>query len=80
MTRAFLFHDVYAVYVWGERDGRHHRPHAHICVRGTRIATVFLETLDVYDESERIPKELMDEIRARQDELVALWIEVNEDE
>jgi hypothetical protein len=80
MTRAFLFHDVYAVYIWGESDGRHHRPHAHICKRGMRIATVFLETLDVFDESERVPKEVMEEIRARQDDLVALWIEVNEDE
>ena len=53
--------------------------HAHI-MRGTRIATVFLETLDVYDESERIPKELMEEMRARQDDLVTLWIEVNENE
>jgi len=75
MTRAFLFHDVYALYIYRENHGL---PHAHICVRGTRIASVFLITLDYYHESQRIPKELMEEIRARQDELIALWIEVNE--
>jgi hypothetical protein len=79
MPRAFLFRN-FAVYVVCERGVPHHRPHAHIKVGRRRVASVFLETLDVYDASERLPKGLVDRIRDEQEVLVALWIELNEDE
>lgn len=78
-TRAFLFRN-FAVYILNERGAQHHRPHAHIKVGKRRVASVFLETLDVYDETERLPKDLLERIRDEQEALVALWIELNEDE
>ncbi len=79
MTRAFVFRN-FAVYVLCERGGPHHRPHAHIKVGSRRVASVFLETLDVYDAMERLPKDLLERLRDEQESLVALWMELNEDE
>ncbi len=79
MTRAF-FSGNFSVYVLDEHGARHHRPHAHIKMRGRRVASVFLETLDVYNATERLPKDLIDRIQDEQEALVALWSELNEHE
>ena len=78
MTRAFRFRN-YGVYVLDERGGPHHRPHAHVKHRGRRIASVFLETLTVFDDSEPLPTELIMRIREEQDTLVALWVDLNDE-
>jgi hypothetical protein len=41
---------------------------------------VFLETLEIFDMNEVLPKELVEVIHERQEELVELWSELNEDE
>ncbi len=79
MTRAFRFRN-FDVYVLCERGQPHHRPHAHVELRGTRVASVFLETLEIFDMNEVLPKELVEVIHERQEELVELWSELNEDE
>lgn len=79
MTRAFVFRN-FSVYVLSERGAQHHRPHAHIKVGKRRVASVFLETLDVYDTVEPVSKALSERLQEEQEALVALWIELNEDE
>jgi hypothetical protein len=79
MACAFRFRN-YAVYVLCERGAQHHRPHAHIQLGNRRVATVFLETLDIYDGSQRLPKELIDQLREEQESLINMWIELNESE
>jgi hypothetical protein len=79
MTMAFRFRK-YVVRLYREVGGPHHRPHAHIEHGKSRIASVYLETLDVYDVIERLPRNLMDELRSRQEALIALWIELNEND
>jgi hypothetical protein len=70
----------YGVYVLCERGERHHRPHAHIKFRGLRIASVFLDTLDVYDEVEPVPPLLLGEIAEQQEALLGVWEELNGDD
>jgi hypothetical protein len=79
MTRAFVFRN-FSVYVLRERGGRHHRAHAHIKEGAQRVASVFLETMEMYDVTARIPKQLCERLEEEQEALVALWIELNEDE
>ena len=79
MPCAFRFRN-FVVYVPSERGAQHHRPHAHIQLRKSRVATVFLETLDLYGVTERLPKDLIDRIREEQESLVKMWIELNESE
>jgi hypothetical protein len=67
----------YGVYVNDSRGESHHRPHAHILLRGTRVASVFLETLDYYWEVESVPKELKHLIEAGQDDLLDSWEALN---
>ena len=55
-------------------------PHADIQLGKTRVATVFLVTLDLYDVTERLPKDLIERIREEQEGLVNMWIELNESE
>ncbi len=78
MARAVVFRN-FAVYVLCERGGQHHRPHAHINVGRRRVASVFLETLDVYDAVERLPNDLLERLQDEQEALVALWIELNDE-
>lgn len=79
MSRAFQFRN-YGVYVLDERAQPHHRPHAHVKRRGSRVASVFLETLTMFDESEALPRELVAKIREEQEALLGLWVELNEDD
>jgi hypothetical protein len=79
MTRAFRYRN-FDVYVLCERGQPHHHAHAHIELRGTRVASVFLETLEIFDMYEQIPKELVEVIHEKQEELIDLWSELNEDE
>jgi hypothetical protein len=67
------------VYVWDERASPHHLPHAHVCRRGQRLASIFLVSLEVFNEVERLPADLLDEIRARQDALLTEWMRLNGD-
>ena len=79
MTRAFGIRN-FDVYVLCEHGQPHHHAHAHIELRGTRVASVFLETLEIFDMYEQIPKELVEVIHEKQEELIDLWSELNEDE
>lgn len=67
------------MYILRERGQRHHLPHAHIKHGRRRVATVYLLTLNFADQSERLPDDLIAEIRNRQGELIALWTELNGD-
>ena len=78
MTRAFRYRD-YGVFVYDERGQPHHRAHAHIKKRGQRVASIFLETLDLYHDTERLPRDLKAEIEKRQEDLLDLWQELNGD-
>jgi len=78
MGRIIFFRNV-GVYVWDERASPHHLPHAHVCRRGQRLASIFLLSLEVFNEVERLPADLLDEIRARQDALLTEWMRLNGD-
>jgi len=78
MTRAFQFRN-YAVYVLDERGQPHHRPHGHVKHRGRRVASVFLETLTIFDESESLPRDLLAKIGDEQEALLGLWTELNDE-
>lgn len=67
----------YGVYVNDERGGQHHRPHAHILHRRTRVGSLFLETLEYFLVIEPIPASLRQSIVERQEELLARWEELN---
>jgi hypothetical protein len=69
----------FSVYVFDERGQPHHLPHAHIKQRGRRVASIFLISLEVYDNHEPLPRSLIDEIHVRQEELLGLWLELNGD-
>jgi len=71
-------HKNYGVYVNDERGERHHRPHAHIVHRRTRVASVYLETLEYYMLLEELPASLKAAIAAEQDMLLQRWEELNE--
>jgi hypothetical protein len=79
MVRVVSFRN-YGVFVLCERGGRHHRPHGHIKHRGMRIASVYLETLTVFDEVEPVPSDLLDEIARQQELLLDRWEELNSDD
>jgi hypothetical protein len=68
----------YGVYVPREVGQRHHLPHAHIKNRGRLVASVFLLTLTFYDVVERLPRELVDLIKADQERLLEVWEELND--
>ena len=70
-------HGNYGVYILDERGAPHHRPHAHIKNRGRRVASVFLETVTLYDEVERVPDDVVEAIRADQERLLDRWEELN---
>jgi hypothetical protein len=77
MVRVFRHRQKWGVYVGREVGERHHLPHAHIQVRRKRVASVFLLTLEYYFVLEDLPSSLLDEIRERQEELLAMWEDVN---
>jgi hypothetical protein len=77
VVRAFLARG-FAVYVFDERGERHHLPHAHIQRRRQRVGSIYLLTLEIYDCRERLPRALLDDIRASQDSLLELWSELND--
>ena len=70
----------FGVYVYDERGQRHHLPHAHIKQGGRRVASIFLLSLEVYDNREPLPRALLDGIRAAQEDLMTLWLELNGDD
>ncbi|HUC25264.1 MAG TPA: hypothetical protein VMA73_21360 [Streptosporangiaceae bacterium] len=70
----------FAVYVLDERGQPHHLPHAHIKHRGRRVASIFLLSLEVYDNHEPLPRDLISEIHVRQEGLLTLWRELNGDD
>jgi hypothetical protein len=74
----FLTHGNYGVFVLREVGSRHHWPHAHVKDRGRRVASVFLLTLEVFDEVEPLPSDLVELIREHQPELLAAWEELND--
>jgi len=69
-----------AVYVYDERGQPHHLPHAHIKQGGRLVASVFLLSLEVYHRRGPLPRDLIEEIRVRQEDLLRLWQELNGDD
>lgn len=78
VVRVLRVRDVYGVYVWSERGVGHHRPHAHIKLRATRLASVFLDTLLVFDVVEMPPQDVLDAIENAQELLLEHWEALNE--
>ena len=76
MPRVLRFRN-YGVYVNDERGAQHHLPHAEIKHRGTRIASVFLLTLTVFNDVERVPTKLLDHIEQQVGLLLAEWERLN---
>lgn len=76
MARILTF-GSHAVYVWPEHGQPHHLPHAHIKMRGRRVASIFLLTLEVFDQVERLPPQLVAHIREHHEALLAAWEELN---
>jgi hypothetical protein len=70
----------FAVYVYDERGQQHHLPHAHVKQGGRRVASIFLLSLVVYDNREPLPRDLIEEIHVRQEDLLRLWQELNGDD
>lgn len=77
MVRVLQVRGVYAVYVWSERGVGHHRPHAHIKHRRRRIASIFLDTLRVFDIVEMPPDDVLEAIEIKQEIFLARWEELN---
>lgn len=79
MTRVLWIRN-FGVYVFDERGSPHHLPHAHIKGRGGhRIASVFLLTLELFNVVDQPSKEVLDELEAEQEVLLAAWEELNSD-
>lgn len=78
MGRVIFFRNL-GVFVCDERGSPHHLPHAHVCRRGQRLASIFLLTLEVFNEVERLPSDLLDEIRTEQSALLDEWTRLNGD-
>jgi len=72
-----LHYRNYGVFVHDEHGAPHHRAHAHVKFRATRVASVYLETLEPFDELEPVPAALWDLIRSAQDELLDEWERLN---
>lgn len=79
MARVFRFRN-YGVYVYDERGAPHHLPHAHIKQRGRVVGSVFLLSLEVFYEVEKLPDELMQMLQEHQLSLIEKWTELNEDD
>jgi hypothetical protein len=72
-----LTYGNYGVFVIDERGQPHHLPHAHIKLRRTRVASVFVYTLEFFNAVERLPSGLVEHITEHQDDLIAAWEEEN---
>lgn len=70
----------FALYVYDERGQPHHLPHAHIKQGGRRVASIFLLSLEVYDNRKPLPRDLIKETHARQEDLLNLWEKLNGDD
>lgn len=79
MARVFRFRN-FGVYVFDERGSPHHLPHAHIKGRGgQQFASVYLLSLELFNIVEDVGKEVIEELEAEQDALLAAWEELNGD-
>lgn len=67
----------YGVYVGDERGVRHHSPHCHVKDRGRTIGSLHLVTLELLVGIEEVPDDVMAEITANLDLLVAEWERLN---
>jgi hypothetical protein len=76
MTRVIRYRN-YGVYVHDERGCQHHHAHAHIQMRGRRICSVHLVTLELFNQLEKVPGELIDLIAGHQDALLDEWERLN---
>lgn len=76
MPRVLKFGN-YGVYVLREVGERHHLPHAHIKNRGRRVASVFLLTLEVYNDVEQLPAGVIELVQGAQEQLLAAWEALN---
>lgn len=72
-------HSNWGVYVPREVGERHKGAHAHLKLRGTRIATVQLMTLTWQWGTEKVPAELVSWVEDHQEELLKRWEELNGD-
>lgn len=72
-----LYERNYGVYVNDERGAQHHRAHAHITHRGSRIASFYLETLQFIHGEEQVPGWLRRQIAEAQEQMVDRWLELN---
>lgn len=78
MARVIFLNNL-GVFVSDERGSPHHLPHAHVCRRGQRLASVFLLSLEVYHQVEPLPSDLLEAIEAGQEALLAEWMRLNHD-
>ena len=79
MARVLRFRN-FSVYVFNERGAPHHLPHALIKGRGGHhVASVFLLTLKLFNVVEEPSDELVKELEAQQEALLAAWEELNSD-
>jgi hypothetical protein len=69
----------YGVYVNDERGQPHQRPHAHIVHRQTRVASIYLETLQFIHGEQHVPGWLVERIGDSQEQLLARWQELNDE-
>ena len=79
MARVLRFRN-FSVYVFDERGSSHHLPHAHIKGRGGhQCASVYLLSLELFNIVKDVGKDLVEELEAQQDALLAAWEELNRD-
>lgn len=77
MTRVFRTGN-FSVYVYNETGAPHHRPHGHIKRGPQRVASVFIDTLTIFHETEPLPKSLLDRLQEEQPTMIQTWIDLNE--
>jgi len=76
MPRALRYRN-YGVYVFEERGQPHHLPHAHVLLRGRRVASFAILTLTLLFEVETLPAGLIEEIQQKQQIILDIWVELN---
>jgi hypothetical protein len=77
MSPEIARHGRYKICVGAEGGERHSLPHAHIVQGKQRVASVFLLSLEIFLEHERLPRPVIDLIEAKQQELLNAWEELN---
>jgi hypothetical protein len=79
MARILRFRN-FSVYVFDEHGAPHHLPHALIKGRGGRhVASVYLLSLELFNVVGKVSKDLIEELEAHQEVLLAAWEELNSD-